>query len=351
MKQTVYIWAYYLAVIRVFEICTANNTIIQIGDSFAEYSKQSLATFCSGKTVENLGVSGTTTNDWDEDTIRGALEGKQFDQIMLAIGGNDYLGSGCTLSKDILRQRVASTIDRFISVANPIKDIVLLGYCQPTNVFDICGKVVLAEDLNGALASAVIGKKAIYVDTTGACGGGNERYMADPIHPNNRGYCTLYQNEMTQKALGCQCQEKVNCSEVSPDVATSLSNLYSIQSTPCGTNTPTPTESPVSQCADNTQKKFKIGKKTQKCSDLKKKHCNKWDKKKGNLVSNYCLELCDNCDKGKRCKDDEKVRFIEKGTRKKYKCKDLDVKNCSYKDKKKRLVSQYCRALCGFCSR
>jgi len=356
MKQT-YIWAYLLAVISGLPICRAIDKIIQIGDSFASFSGKSLATFCSGKSVDNQGIGGTQTSDWNEETIRNALEGKQYDQIMLAIGGNDYLNTECMLSKEELRDRVAGTIDRIVSEVNPTKDIVLLGYCKPTSDFDECDKDKV-KVLNEVLALAVIEKKAVYVDTKGACGGGDKRYMVDSIHPNNRGYCTLYQNEMSQKAFGCQCQEKVDCLKVPTKVPTFL-NPSTYQFTSCVTNEPTPTivdpptptetKSPVSQCVDNTNMKFKIGKKKYKCSKLKKKHCKRWDKKNGNLVSNYCLQLCDNCDKSKRCKDDNKVKFIEKETKNKYKCKNLTEEFCDIRDHKKRLVSQFCRTMCSFC--
>lgn len=350
-------WAYYFAVIGV-SICRASDEIIQIGDSFASFSGKSLATFCSGKSVDNQGIGGTTTSDWGTGTIRDALEGKEYDQIMLAIGGNDFLKSGCTLNKDKLKQRVASTIDRIVSVAKPTKDIVLLGYCKPTPDFDICS-ISSIDVLNEALALAVVGKKAVYVNTDGACGGGSPRYMVDAIHPNNRGYCTLYQNEMTQKAFGCECQEKLDCSQVSATVPRSLHDLGLRQSTACVTNEPTPTvvnpptptetTPPVNLCADNTKMKFKIDKKKLKCSKLKPKHCKRRDKKNGNLVLNYCLQLCNNCDLAKRCQDDTKVKFIQKETKDKFKCVDLSEEHCNERDAKKRLVSQYCRNLCGFC--
>jgi len=204
-------------------LCEASDKIIQIGDSFAEFSGTSLATFCSGKSVENLGEGGTDTKDWDEDTIRDALKGKQYDQLQLAIGGNDYLNSQCKISKEKLRKNISGAIDRVVSVADPSKDIVLIGYCQPTSDFNECDTNTV-EPLNEALALAVKNKKAVYIDTTGACGGGSKRYFVDSIHPNNRGYCTLYQNDMTQEAFGCDFQVKVDCSEVPADVPTENSS-------------------------------------------------------------------------------------------------------------------------------
>mmetsp|Transcript_41153 Transcript_41153/g.80554 ORF Transcript_41153/g.80554 Transcript_41153/m.80554 type:complete len:361 (+) Transcript_41153:386-1468(+) len=352
MRHTAYIWVYCLAAICSPRICAAaGGTIVQMGDSFASFSGYSLATFCKGQKVENLGIGGTTTDDWTDDLIKeklGELEGNSFEQLMLAIGGNDYLNSKCTLSKNILMQRVRDTIDRFLAIANPAEGLVLLGYCKPTKDFEECDTFAV-KTLNQALAQAVNGRNAVFVDTAGACGGGSKKYMVDAIHPNNRGYCTLYQNEAAQTAFGCECQDKVDCSTVSKNVPDSPPRA-TLPYTPCGTKPPTPveTKSPVSQCSDDAKKKFKIGKKVFLCSDLKKNQCKKWDKRNGNLVSNYCLQLCNNCNKKKRCKDD-KMNLIDPDSGEKFKCKDIPKEYCDIKDKKKRLVSQYCRKLCGFC--
>jgi len=355
MRHTAYIWVYCLAAISGPRICSAaGGTIVQMGDSLISFSGYSLATFCKGQKVENLGIGGSATEDWTDDLIKeklAELEGNSVDQVMLAIGGNDYLETKCTLSKNILVQRVRDSIDTFLDIAKPAEGIVLLGYCKPTKEFEECPEISNSvKILNQALAQAVKGRNAVYVDTSGACGNGSKKYMVDPIHPNNRGYCTLYQNEAAQKAFGCECQEQVDCSKVSAEVPTVPPKTATIPYTPCGTKPPTPSKppTPASQCVDKN-KKFKIGKKFFKCPELKKSQCKKWDKRNGNLVSNYCLQLCDNCNKAKRCKDDKRVKLVDPDSGLKYKCTDLSKEYCTIKDKKKRLVSQYCRKLCGFC--
>mmetsp|Transcript_45187 Transcript_45187/g.88413 ORF Transcript_45187/g.88413 Transcript_45187/m.88413 type:complete len:91 (-) Transcript_45187:168-440(-) len=83
-----------------------------------------------------------------------------------------------------------------------------------------------------------------------------------------------------------------------------------------------------------------------------KKNCKKWDKKNGWLVSNYCVKLCNTCDSPKRCKDDKKVKFIDPDdANETYSCSDLGKEFCDFRDKKKRLVKEYCRAKCKFCKK
>jgi len=88
--------------------------------------------------------------------------------------------------------------------------------------------------------------------------------------------------------------------------------------------------------------------KTKTCSQLKKKKCDKWDKESGKLVRNYCRSLCKNCDDGK-CKNDKKFRFIDPESGKKFTCRKLSRERCDEKDKRKRLMREYCRSKCDFC--
>jgi len=53
--------------------------------------------------------------------------------------------------------------------------------------------------------------------------------------------------------------------------------------------------------------------------------------------------------RGKRCKDDQKVKFIDENDNK-FKCSAKGIEeSCNEIDKKKRRVSEYCRETCNFC--
>jgi len=117
------------------------------------------------------------------------------------------------------------------------------------------------------------------------------------------------------------------------------------------TNTSSPSKSPTKEnsiCVN--EKDFKLKKKS--CSRLKKSKCKKWDPKSGKLVRNYCRLLCQNCTDGKnsmRCKDDKKFRFLLKVSNEELSCKELKKNKCNKKDKKKRMMREYCKNKCDFC--
>mmetsp|Transcript_26338 Transcript_26338/g.60673 ORF Transcript_26338/g.60673 Transcript_26338/m.60673 type:complete len:240 (+) Transcript_26338:523-1242(+) len=237
----------------------------------------------------------------------------------------------------------------------------MIGYCAPTTEFDECDTFDVAT-LSDAIEAAVAlnAASATYVDSTGACGGSPSKaaYMVDAIHANNRGYCTLYTTLDAQEALACSpIKTEVDCKKVSKNVPKKPTPVAPSAPAPIpapvpnSTPAPVPAPAPVPQpeCEDNDKMKFNLkGGKKRKCSQLKKSECSKWDKKKGYLVSNYCLKLCDTCSDPKKCKDFG-GKLIEKETKDKFKCKDIDEEFCEDKDKKKRLVREFCRGLCNFC--
>jgi len=117
------------------------------------------------------------------------------------------------------------------------------------------------------------------------------------------------------------------------------------------TDTASPTPGPTEEqrsCVDDTE--FRLKKKA--CSRLTTSKCNKWDPKSGRLVRNYCRWLCQNCTDGKhsrRCRDDKKFRFLVKGSDQEFSCQQLKKNKCHKKDKRKRMMREYCKNTCNFC--
>jgi len=108
------------------------------------------------------------------------------------------------------------------------------------------------------------------------------------------------------------------------------------------------------------------------CDQIKKKKCNKLDKKTGFIPRLMCPEKCESCNDDDRCRDVDK-KFTIGNNDKEYKrkffltvgatqkkftsCKKIDLNQCNSQSfKKKRntkpnyfFVHQMCREKCGFC--
>ena len=199
-------------------------TVIQIGDSWTELSAQSLATFCSGATVVNRGVSSSTALEWASGSSCPAgggstcsmadafssAHGSGYTHAIVSIGGNDFLDTqGCGMSAAELASRVTSVVNALRAAAPAGIQIILVGYCTPTGPYADCATPALVANLNSGIAAAAAAAADVtYIDGTAACGGSTSAfspgtYHIDPIHLNSKGYCNVYTMPAMQAALGC----------------------------------------------------------------------------------------------------------------------------------------------------
>lgn len=209
--------------------------VLILGDSMAQFSGQSLATYCSGATVFNGGIGGTTADEWGStmphllDAVGGAncgstLSNSAGDKIWLSIGGNDVMGSkGCAMTSETLTPKVASALSK-VSEKAPGVPIVMTGYPQLNQPEEgsVCD-LKFVPRINAGVKKACEahntgGNSCTYIDsllwmegntTAFSCRG----YFRDGIHLNGRGYCQFWSN--LQDALGCTPAATPTCSSAS----------------------------------------------------------------------------------------------------------------------------------------
>mmetsp|Transcript_103550 Transcript_103550/g.259632 ORF Transcript_103550/g.259632 Transcript_103550/m.259632 type:complete len:279 (-) Transcript_103550:161-997(-) len=206
---------------------TASKVLI-VGDSNAEYSGTSLASFCKGAVVKNAGVGGTTAVQWTSteghlDKIGSSACGGTPDYIWLSVGGNDNFETQCSSSVADLAAKITASINAVKQKA-PSAKILMTGYCMPMSPESedaACNSPGKFNALMDAVKQAADGDSAVtLVDSTQACGGSastwsDSKYFMDAIHLNNKGYCKLFTQAGVQTFLGCEAAsydcETVNC--------------------------------------------------------------------------------------------------------------------------------------------
>merc|ERR1711871_1031988 len=92
--------AVFLLTFALHSDATTPRKILTVGDSWASYSGNTFAQFCSGAVQINRGIGGTTAVQWTAgsgDTnfaaaiaAAGTMDGN--DIIVLSVGGNDWIG-------------------------------------------------------------------------------------------------------------------------------------------------------------------------------------------------------------------------------------------------------------------
>lgn len=227
-------------------------SILQVGDSFMEYSVQLLGDYCTGASVVNRGVHASFAVEWvggsqscpsleggqkscnfDDALVIGAPSatyGPKYTHAILSVGANEFLGTGHTLQ--VKASEVASRVDRAIKALqraaaaanNTYLKIIMPAYPMTAGPTSRCPTPgCIAEELNGALAAAAANNTGVeYVDATMFAAGGSMASFApreahkDTIHPNPKGYCLLWTTPQMQQALGCgQPPKPYDCSNVS----------------------------------------------------------------------------------------------------------------------------------------
>jgi len=145
--------------------------IIAFGDSLVEGVGSSSGTGFVGQLevilntdIINMGVSGNTTRDAllriEEVTDRNAA------MVLISLGGNDFL-------QRIDPEQTRTNLDRIISkIQNDGAMVMVLGVPGNSSIYKD-----LAEDHRTAYVSNIL--KGLI---------GRDKYMADPIHPNDTGY-------------------------------------------------------------------------------------------------------------------------------------------------------------------
>merc|ERR1719181_1595973 len=113
------------------------KTVILIGDSLSEYSKNTVATFCGGSVNVNNGIGGTTAAQWrtqEEDSdmyVPRAIKtksGQCGDVIVVSLGGNDQLETKCPKSNLNTIKGYLTAILTQINTVCPNAKIYMVGY-------------------------------------------------------------------------------------------------------------------------------------------------------------------------------------------------------------------------------
>jgi len=199
------------------------NTLV-IGDSWAKQSFNYLADDCVGKTVGNFGVDASLAVNWASGacpqipggscSVAAAAQGAPGAQyVWLSVGGNDFVGGGCSASVPDLATVIGGVLAA-VKSALPTAKILMTGYCTPpstaaTFVPPACRAASQIGPLNDAVkmaCDATVG--CTFVDATSACGGSRVAFsdaslFANPMHLNQMGYQRFFQQPGVQSALAC----------------------------------------------------------------------------------------------------------------------------------------------------
>lgn len=216
------------------------NRVLHVGDSYASNLGQTFETFCKGSEVVNAGVGGSNALQWSTFTqkqvlVNGCGDNKNFDEVYISVGGNDFNGSGCTLTHEELSTRVADAIRNIAyNIAPGAKTYVLLGYCIPPKPFEsdnvapednFCDEPGASHPLDLTKLNLDVempeGSKLDLYDNAYVCGGtedtpGKKKYFkSDEKHLNVNGYCKYFMEDPAiQESFGCEEQPPMNCNNL-----------------------------------------------------------------------------------------------------------------------------------------
>ena len=182
----------------------------------------------------------------------------------MSYGGNDLIGSGCSITAADLATKMANAIENTRTTLYPTATTyVLAGYCQVYQNVDCPGG---ASDFS-ALDDALTSLASTYANTNvkifnhmTVCGGTSSSYsdgsyFQDAIHLNAKGYCTYFTQSDIATELQCGSQASIDCNSNPPSLcgigdeenACSLSSGSSVCSGANPSPSPTsPSPSPTS---------------------------------------------------------------------------------------------------------
>lgn len=166
------------------------NTVrtVLVGDSWFEFYENYRDEF-HGKSVINLGIGGSTYDEWVKHHIKGLLAKIHFERIIVNLGFND-LHHFC--GPDELLSSVVKFVNAIRNL-NPTAEIFITSVSPSPRFKDMLSKERRANallqkyckinNLNYIDTVGLFVKDGVYVD------GFETLFSSDGIHPNNKGYC------------------------------------------------------------------------------------------------------------------------------------------------------------------
>lgn len=203
----------------------AAEKVLLLGDSGAQQFGQFLERLCIGTEVTNAALGGTTALDWasyeaDKLTL---CEETSWDTVFISVGGNDYNGSGCSMSKDELSSRVEDAVENimFNIVPGASKYFMLSGCMLPfplskPGCYEPKDYAELLQAFDKSSPTVPEGAEFAKFQTTDACGGSETSYSDeiyfkdDGVHLNSKGYCAMFTRTDIKIFLSCTNFDK-NC--------------------------------------------------------------------------------------------------------------------------------------------
>ena len=248
--------------------------ILMIGDSSGEFAGYSLADYCSGATVVNQGISGSTAAQWGatggtqcgNDACCGengaycsaanafsSQFGSGYTHAWIGVGGNDLLDSaGCSKTTQELTTLFTNVVNEVKSSMPTGLKILATGYCQTTSGYSDCTEMSAITRIHDAWRSvAATDTDVTFISSLTSCGGSltswsPSTYHRDQIHFNNKGYCKIWTMPEVQSFLGCY-QATYDCDSVSETVsATMRTDVATSGTVTTGSSTPSPSGTPSS---------------------------------------------------------------------------------------------------------
>lgn len=192
---------------------TATNILI-VGDSMGAIMETKLETVCSGSKVCNAAISGTTAAQWATGTFNDKTVKKcsgEPDVVYISVGGNDSLGSDCSMTSSELASSIKEAVKNIMNIAPGASKYLLTGYCVPRESPNKgCANPSDVLVIRDALASVdtELGASVEVIDSSFACGGSatsfsDDVYFEDSIHMNILGYVKVFTQEDIQRSMKC----------------------------------------------------------------------------------------------------------------------------------------------------
>ena len=232
------------ALLHCGDASTSNNgaqtDIIILGDSWAEGEtslttpqrpESLLAKVCAGKTVVNRGVGGSTAREWgtgEVDTAACAgesgtvctaasafnpLHGTGYTHAWMSVGGNDFLGSDCSMTAETLANHVSTAVAAAVAKAPGGMKILMTGYGSFSKALEgssceISSTVALNTAVKDACETSPHRGQITFVDVMAEFGGSattysSKEWYADTIHLNNAGYTKMFSLASIQSFFEC----------------------------------------------------------------------------------------------------------------------------------------------------
>jgi hypothetical protein len=228
------------------QICIATDILVA-GDSWAVGLGTMLPQACTGKTVVNMGVTGSTASVWGTHDILGLpcpdkphekcsaialnalspVYGSGYKHIWLSVGGNDFLLTRCSHSR--MKPMFNLIQSALLAVKNSAPEgveILMTGYpvmSHPLVAFAGTACVTPSDfnpfqDTIKAACESVQG--CTFIDITSALGGSRSTYSellyyTDDVHVSQEGILKIVKMPEIQKFFGCPGSEEANEERVS----------------------------------------------------------------------------------------------------------------------------------------